>query len=155
MKIKEIKEFVDSYFGIDISSKRRYRYYVDARFMYCKLCYINEFVKEHNSLAKIGAFINRDHASVIHAIKKCDELVQYNLEFKRKFDDLTEKLRVVEFKPVEIKSFKNKELVEMVQVMKRENDMLKANIEQIKDVNKSLINELIKHRVKSYADFGY
>ena len=59
--------------GVDISSvkgKRRYKWLVTARreycYLACKLTQLSERNPYHNSLATIGAEINKDHATVLH-----------------------------------------------------------------------------------------
>jgi transcriptional regulator with AAA-type ATPase domain len=64
MKLQDIKNFVDSEFDIDISKNTRKREYVEARALYYKLA--KEYTKL--SLERIGGKLNRDHATVIHAL---------------------------------------------------------------------------------------
>jgi len=69
MKLTKIKEIVDEMVGFDISTKRRQRHIVYARFLYCKIA------KAENPLlttSVIGKAVNRDHATVLHALKNVD-----------------------------------------------------------------------------------
>ena len=63
---EQIREIVEGVFQVDISSKCRQRRYVNARFAYCHFC--REYTLE--SLANVGNLIDRDHATVLHALKQ-------------------------------------------------------------------------------------
>ena len=69
MKLTKIKEIIDEMVGFDIGTKRRQRHIVYARFLYCKIA------KAENPLlttSVIGKAVNRDHATVLHALKNVD-----------------------------------------------------------------------------------
>lgn len=65
MKLQDIKNFIDTEFDIDISKNTRKREYVEARCLYYKLA--KEYTKL--TLERIGAVLNRDHATVLHGLK--------------------------------------------------------------------------------------
>lgn len=71
ISLADIKRFVEKEFKITISRNTRKREYVYARAIYFKLC--KEF--SHQTLSKIGASVNRDHASVIHGLFVFDVMV--------------------------------------------------------------------------------
>ena len=53
------------------------------------------FAKQHttNSLPEIGRkFSNRDHTTVIHAVKKIEELIQKDNEIKQSVNEIKKKL---------------------------------------------------------------
>lgn len=72
--LNAIRFAVQNYFDLDITSKHRTQDYVYARFVYCKLA------RELTSLSlqKIGKSINRNHATVIHAVKEIECVFQYD-----------------------------------------------------------------------------
>jgi len=90
MKLKLIKETVGSYLDINFNDKKiiksRRREYVEARMLYF---YISKDLTKC-SLSKLGATLkpNKDHATVLNNINKSKDLIKYNKEFKRKYDDL-------------------------------------------------------------------
>lgn len=89
-------EFVNEFFGVDISSKSRKREIVEARMMYAKL--MKRYTK--HSLSAIGAPIGRDHSMIIHYNKNFTWLKKSEPEFARKFDtlnDMYEEFRAVWF----------------------------------------------------------
>lgn len=71
ISLADIKRFVEKEFKITISRNTRKREYVYARAIYFKLC--KEF--SHQTLSKIGASVNRDHASVLHGLFVFDVMV--------------------------------------------------------------------------------
>lgn len=79
-------EFVNEFFGVDISSKSRKREIVEARMMYAKL--MKRYTK--HSLSAIGAPIGRDHSMIIHYNKNFAWLKKSEPEFARKFDTLND-----------------------------------------------------------------
>ena len=64
ISLADIKHFVEAELKINISRNTRKREYVYARAIFFKLC--KEF--SHQTLSKIGEFVGRDHASVIHGL---------------------------------------------------------------------------------------
>lgn len=63
------------------SSKSRKRELVDARKIYCKI--VRENLKG-TSIA-IGESINKDHSSVLHLVKSCNELIEIDKRFRGKY----------------------------------------------------------------------
>lgn len=64
-KLKEIKQYVNDLFDLDITENTRKRDYVDARAMYYELS--RNLTKQ--SLDAIGSLVKRNHASVLHSLK--------------------------------------------------------------------------------------
>lgn len=72
LTLRIIRNAVEAFSFIDdISIKTRKREYVEARYVYFKLC------KDLTSstLSKIGSSLNMDHASVLHGVKMFDDLI--------------------------------------------------------------------------------
>ena len=63
--LETIKDYVNRYMQIDISSPIRQRSYVYGRAMYFQLS--RSFTT--HSLTDIGSVVNKDHASVLHGLK--------------------------------------------------------------------------------------
>ena len=88
IQIKEVVE--DSYGGINISSKTRKMPYPDAVKVYCYIankCLKNDSaLKFRNKYSRriIGKYINRDHCTVTVAIKRCDELMGVDNDFRQR-----------------------------------------------------------------------
>ena len=95
-EIKKTLEFVNDFFGFDISLKSRKREVVEARMMYSKL--MKRYTK--HSLSAIGEPIGKKHDMIIHYNKNFAWLKKNVPEFARKFDmlnDMYEEFRGVWF----------------------------------------------------------
>ena len=72
--INVIKDIVEDFTGLDIAAKTRKRDFTDARQIYCKIA------RDENptivTTTKIGEIINRDHATVIHSVKKAAIIIE-------------------------------------------------------------------------------
>jgi len=79
-------EFINDFFGFDISIKSRKRNIVEARMMYAKLMK----VYTNTSLTDIGLLINKDHATIIHYLKNFRYIKKQDREFSNKYDILSE-----------------------------------------------------------------
>ena len=92
ISIDLIQRAVSDYFNIDIDvlkSKSRKREIAQARQL--AMFFAKKYTK--NSLASIGAQIgDRDHATVLHACKTVDNLIETDKQFKKYADDI--KLRL-------------------------------------------------------------
>jgi hypothetical protein len=97
MKLKpfQIKRVVERDYGVKIDVKSRLRHLVEARHIYCLIA------RKHTeySLAEIGKVINRDHACVLHSIRRANEFLIYdrkgspmNPDFYDKFYNLEDKI---------------------------------------------------------------
>lgn len=78
-----IKSSIHDFFKIDINQKTRKREVVEARFMYYELCR-----KKRMSLAQIGRFVGKDHATVLHGTKRFEILCEVDVDFKNNFQAL-------------------------------------------------------------------
>ena len=84
-----LKQVLDQYVqtilereNVDIREKGRKRSKVDLVKIFCK--HANHNLKL--SLTKIGEYLNRDHATVLHACNKYDELYFSDQDFREKAD---------------------------------------------------------------------
>jgi len=103
MKIShtKIKNIVASYYDVTVNmidSVNRSAMYRKPRFVYCYLAY--EY--SNLSLCDIGKDISKTHATVINAIKKTQNELGYNKEFKEEVEFLTAKLFNCELEPSKI-----------------------------------------------------
>jgi len=72
MKIKDIKNKTDDYYGFDISGECRTDEFKEARQFYYAFARMNNY-----KLHVIGNFVNRGHDTVIHGIKRFKENMFY------------------------------------------------------------------------------
>ena len=66
-----------------LRSKTRKRGIVEARQIYCKLAK----KRTKYTLEQIGSAINKDHATVLHSVRTCNNLIETNINFKNKYND--------------------------------------------------------------------
>ena len=88
----EVLRVVCEVFGVDpedARSRARYRAITIARHAYCLLC---SSLDSMTTLAGIGKTINRDHSTVIHSIKKCNDLRETDITFAAMFQECIYKL---------------------------------------------------------------
>lgn len=94
ISIDFIQQVVSEYFQVDLDllqSKTRKRHVVQARQL--AMFFAKKYTK--SSLANIGSQIgDRDHATVLHACKTIDNLVETDKNFKKYVDDIQKKLSV-------------------------------------------------------------
>src|SRR5690554_5744991 len=92
ISIDYIQKIVSDYFDLDIEtlcSKSRKRNIVQARQL--AMFFAKKYTK--SSLANIGSQIGkRDHATVLHACKTVDNLLETDKEFKNYFEEINKKL---------------------------------------------------------------
>lgn len=94
ISIDYIQKVVSDYFQLDmetLKSKTRKRHVVQARQL--AMFFAKKFTK--SSLANIGHQIgDRDHATVLHACKTVDNLVETDKQFRKFVDDINKKLSI-------------------------------------------------------------
>lgn len=92
ISIDYIQKIVSDYFKLDVDtlcSKSRKRHIVQARQL--AMFFAKKYTK--SSLANIGSQIgDRDHATVLHACKTVDNLLETDKEFKAYHDEINKKL---------------------------------------------------------------
>lgn len=80
-KVDTLKHIIHSQLDVDIESPRRHKDIVEARFIFFDI-----LRSEKYGLAKIGASVGRDHASVLHGVKQTLYWSQTDKEFSEKYD---------------------------------------------------------------------
>ncbi len=68
-------------------SKRRLRYIIDARKCYCYLIRKNS----NMSLKRIGTSISVDHATVLHSVRSCENIMLFDKIYRNKVNQVAEK----------------------------------------------------------------
>ena len=81
-KMQSVKNAIKKLLMVDVEAQNRKRETADARAIYFDL------VRERFGipLIKIGKSVQRNHATVMHAIKKSNDLKQVDLEYRAKFE---------------------------------------------------------------------
>ena len=81
---------VEKHFGFRINVKSRRRNIVDARRLYFRLA--REFTT--HGLYRLGASMDRDHATALFAIRTCKDICAVDKEFNAKYLTLRRKLEI-------------------------------------------------------------
>lgn len=150
-----IKKIVSETTGIDLNDKelnsKRINENVEARTMYFGLA--REFTPL--SLADIGKSIKpkKDHATVLYAIRKSKDAIQYDRNFRLRFDDLRSRIEFVraqmENSEIDFVTALNK-----LQRMEQKNEILmNQNAELLKQITE--LNGKIKRQNKYLIENGY
>lgn len=106
--LKEIQEKVESYFGLKLNTKCRRREYIYARMIYYKL--VRNFHPDM-SYQQIANTMNKNHATVLHAIKEFPNVCRFDKEFSKDYNNLKEQLRYISVNISQIPNFETHPLV--------------------------------------------
>ena len=122
-KFQEIKKTACSVSNIsleELESRSRKRYIVDARRMVFSMAkdYLNM------KILHIADKFNMNHASVIHHLKKHDDLIIYDIYYKDRFNKL------VELYKQNISFINADELIEEINELKKENLRIETELIQ-------------------------
>jgi len=136
-----LKEIVNKAFKAEIHFEGRSRVNVDARRVFCSI-----LSNESNSSTSIGAFLNKDHATVLYAVRSIKGLLASDSSFSERYDDCLklydlEKNRI---QGIEIDTAETTFLKETIRMLKEDifnlnvkNKDLQLDIKNIKkDINK-------------------
>jgi hypothetical protein len=113
-----------------IESRKRTKELVDARRILCML------LKEKLALglAEIGTFVNRDHSNIVHYIKGHDDMIRWEVDYRKKYNackliaDEVIKNEVVErFDP----ESQLQKALQYIEELKEENEKLKGKLDRI------------------------
>ena len=103
IQLTDIKKDIEEIFEIpDLADRYRGRELVMCRYLY----FILSRKYTYESLAKIGAKVDRDHAQVIHGLTKYDDLIKYFKGHKYVQEELEKRYRGREME-MKTKEFNN------------------------------------------------
>ena len=106
--LKEIQAKVESYFGLKLNKKCRRREYIYARMIYYKL--VRNFHPDM-SYQQIANTMNKNHATVLHALKEFPNVCKFDKEFSKDYNNLKEQLRIITVDITQIPNFETHPLV--------------------------------------------
>lgn len=103
--------------GLDkIRTKSRAHEYVLGRFLFCKLS--KEYLPY--SLATIGCYISRDHATVLHNLRACEWELKWNNDLQGQY----EKLKII-FETQFVATMKSGEILQKIELLEEQISKLK------------------------------
>lgn len=106
--LKEIQAKVESYFGLKLNTKTRKREYIYARMIYYKL--VRNFHPDM-SYQQIANTMNKNHATVLHALKEFPNVCKFDRQFSKDYNNLKEQLRIISVDITQIPNFETHPLV--------------------------------------------
>ena len=153
----QIKKIIKEVTGIDVNNATRRRDVVEARALYFKL--VKD--KYNYTLQEIGNSVNKDHATVIHALNNVDMWMRFNQDLFNKYLDCLKMLDIAVFDETptffQLENIKLKEhiatLNETIEELKKLRDEIKRKYKQSK-VETVLfdLEQLKKERLELEAD---
>ena len=81
-ELNKIYDFINDYFRVDIADKNRSNHYVDLRTLFYKIATEETFA----TTKSIGAVVNRDHSTVVHARKYYFDYIMTREEIKEAYN---------------------------------------------------------------------
>jgi len=106
--LKEIQEKVELYFGLKLNTKCRRTEYIYARMIYYKL--VRNFHPDM-SYQQIANTMNKNHATVLHALKEFPNVCRFDKQFTKDYNNLKEQLRYIPVNISQIPNFETHPLV--------------------------------------------
>lgn len=131
MNGQEIKNIVQDYYNIDITSDLRKRNYVEARAIYFSLLRKNSRL----SLEAIGKTVARHHATVLHNIRQLEGWIKYDKRLNADYQYLS---NVIISKKDEV----TEDDLATLESVKTQNHILTTKLEELKQINLELSIEL-------------
>ena len=145
--IEEIRSYVESRTGLDISKKTRKRPYVDARALYFALC--RKYTKA--SFDEIGVLVNKDHSTVVHSVLHCfDSVYKFNRLIRNIYDSFRPILVVV---PENLTRDDVRDILEENMALVDKVDMLTDRISKLESGNGRIIDLVAKVPEPALDDF--
>ncbi len=127
-EMKKIQLIIEEETGLELNSPIRDRQHVYARTIYFKLCR----ERTHKTLKQIGESINKNHATVIHALKNVfPMLMQYEPTFEKTYSKIKSD---EDLQPIELRYEKLQSKYDLLY------DLLKDQIDTLPNKAKKLIN---------------
>lgn len=85
--LEVLRNLIIKHHNIDVKVKKRDRYIVDLKKIFCLIAY-NQ-IKDFN-YTKVGKFLLLNHATIIHHVKSAKHLLEYDFDFKQKYNNTEE-----------------------------------------------------------------
>tara|TARA_B100000519_G_C14258654_1_gene446400 strand:- start:395 stop:793 length:399 start_codon:yes stop_codon:yes gene_type:complete len=85
MTFEEIRTVVEDQLGLNLKEKSRKKEYVEARYIYFKLCMD---YADKKTLSAIGNSLHKDHATVLHGLRSVNDWMLYDITLLHQYEDL-------------------------------------------------------------------
>ena len=148
--LQVIREAVEAVTSCDVVIRTRQVEYVQARMIFYK------FARENKqTLQAIGKFLERDHATVMHSLKKFEQDVNYNSAFRAKYNAVRDILGNLDIKECENATETLLEAYEMRNAnLIKQNAELRAKLNRLTsdDVIGQMLTGLPEERIQYFID---
>jgi|TARA_R100000278_G_C5473180_1_gene165268 hypothetical protein len=118
-----IKQKIDELYELNLAKKCQKRNYLEARGIFCKIAKEQANV----TLIKIGEFINKNHATVIHAIKTTNNYLEFEEDLRLKYNLILNNLNIAE---QNFDDLSENELKTLLKSLIKENNLLKLQLQK-------------------------
>lgn len=149
MTPEKIKKTIDRHFKRNIASRKRTKEYLFYRDLYFDLAFMYCYPKF--SYASIGKEVNRDHATVLHFVKKKVRYENHNEKIEHftslfgdpsRFKNIDSQTMQIMYLKEELEIFKTGEVGLENEQLREENEALKERLENLKKQKSDFINRL-------------
>ena len=88
-QMRALKQIVNYVFDVDIASKNRRREFVNARITFAAVLRSKGF-----TTTKIGGYIGKDHATIVHYMRNVDWYLKTDADFKKKYEMVMDEFQI-------------------------------------------------------------
>ena len=148
--LQVIREAVEAVTSCDVVLRTRQVEYVQARMIFYKFARDNK-----QTLQAIGKFLERDHATVMHSLKKFEQDVQYDSAFRAKYNAVRDVIGNLDIKECENATETLLEAYEMRNAnLIEQNAELRAKLSRLTsdDTINELLTGLPESRIQYFID---
>jgi hypothetical protein len=148
--LEVIRKAVETITNCDVLERTRQREYVQARSIFYRLARDNK-----QTLQAIGKFLERDHATVMHSLKKFEQDVQYDSVFRANYNSVKDILDNLDVKGCENATETLLEAYEMRNTyLIEQNAELRAKLSRLTsdDTINELLTGLPESRIQYFID---
>jgi len=128
-EIDELKYIINKIFGVNVMKNSRQRDVVDSRLIYSKILRDRKY-----TLKSIGRSICKDHTTILHYLNQVDHFIKHDGILAEKY--ITCRNMFLHDKPSISEKLNEKDLLDIVEKISRENDILileRTNFLDIRD----------------------
>lgn len=138
--LEVIRKAVETITNCDVVERTRQREYVQARSIFYRFARDNK-----QTLQAIGQFLKRDHATVMHSLKKFEQDAQYDSAFRANYNAVKDILGNLDVKGCEDATETLLEAYEMRNTnLIKQNAELRAKLSRLTSDDTGTIDELLK-----------
>lgn len=119
-----IKQTIEELYGLNLEEKCRKEKYIEARAFFVKIA---KDTLKNVTYQQIGNIINKNHATVIHSKKTIENLLTYDDNVQKNYQDLLDLLTVDEENLDELSYL---ELKRITKSLIKENKLLKLQLQK-------------------------